>query len=297
MAAAGDGTTAGDRPLEPTTEVSGDPDAVPPRRWSWPGPVRLLSVAAVLVVALGVVAVMATLSHPARLGFAFSGAEPPARWPATDPGGVGAAEAAAAQTATAPLAGRRRATFELVDALAMFGLRAADLGDELYRIEVPADGGVTPRAEVRGDRVRLRAEENGRRGPAAVQVQLNSRVEWRLRLVGAVSDQLLDLGAGRLAGVELTGGSSRTELLLPRLAGALTVRMTGGVSQLSIRVPDAVPVRVRAGAGAGSVAVYLQRRDGVAAGELVSSPTWDRAAGRLYVDLVAGANTVTVAEG
>lgn len=33
----------------------------------------------------------------------------------------------------------------------------------------------------------------------------------------------------------------------------------------------------------------------MAAGELISSPSWDRAADRLYVDLVAAANTVTVA--
>ncbi|WP_319460973.1 hypothetical protein [Micromonospora sp. RTP1Z1] len=257
---------------DPAIEVSGGP--VPFRRWSWPVPVRLLSAAAVLVVALGVVAVAATLSHPARLGFAFSGAEPP----------------------SVTTAGRRRASFELVDGLTAFGLRTADLGDELYRIEVPADGGVTPRPEVRGDRVRLRVEENGRRGPAAVQVLLNSRVEWRLRLAGGVSDQLLDLSGGRLAGIELVGGSSRTELRLPRLTGTLTVRLTGGTSQLTVRVPDALPVRVRAASGAGSLAVYQERRDGVAAGDLVSSPGWDRAVDRLYVDLMAGANTVTVEE-
>ncbi|WP_446220196.1 hypothetical protein [Micromonospora sp. IBHARD004] len=281
---------------EPAVEVPGGPD-LSSRRWPWPGPVRLLSVAAVLVVALGVVAVVATLSHPARLGFAFSGGEPRAVTTAAEPGGVGAAEAAAEQAVTAPLAGRRRASFELADGLTTFGLRMADLGDELYRIEVPTDGGVTPRPEVRGDRVRLRVEENGRRGPAAVEVLLNSRVEWRLRLAGGVSDQLLDLSAGRLTGIELIGGSSRTELRLPRLSGTLTVRMTGGTSLLTVRVPDASPARVRAASGAASVAVYQERRDGVAAGELVSSPSWDRAVDRLYVELVAGANTVTVEEG
>ncbi|WP_146231271.1 hypothetical protein [Micromonospora sicca] len=172
----------------------------------------------------------------------------------------------------------------------------ADLGDELYRVEAPASGGVTPRPEVRGDRVWLRVEKHGRGGPAAVQVLLNSRVEWRLRLAGVVSDQLLDLGAGRVTGVELIGGSSRTELRLPRLAGTLTVRLTGGTSELTVRVPDASPARVRAAAGAASVTVYLEGRHGVAAGELISSPSWDRAVDRLYVDLVAAANAVTVAE-
>jgi hypothetical protein len=273
-------------------EVSGDPD--PPARVGW-SPVRLLAAAAVLVVALGVVAVAVTLSHPGRLGFAFSGGGRPeagSSW--VEPGGVGGAEAAADQAVTAPLAGRDRATFELADGVTTFGLRTADLGDELYRISAPQGAGVRPRPELLGDRVRLRVEPSGRRGPAAVQVLLNSRVTWRLRIVGGVDDQLLDLGAARLAGVELVGGATRTELRLPRLTGPLTVRMTGGVNQLVVRVPGGAPARVRVGSGAGAVGVYQDRRDGVGAGELIGSPGWDRSTERLYLDLVGGANTVSV---
>ncbi|MCI4061114.1 cell wall-active antibiotics response protein [Micromonospora sp. R77] len=307
MAVSGD--DAGRRPAgpEPTTaapapvvEVSGDPDAAAGRAGApggtgvaGAGPV--LAAAAVLVVVLGVVAVVVTMSHPERLGFAFSGGgRPPAPATGAESGGVGAAEAAADQVLAAPLAGRRRATFELVDGLTTFGLRTADLGEDLYRISTPPDGSVSPRAELSGDRVRLRVQERGRRGTAAVEVLLNSRVTWRLRIVGGVDVQLLDLTSARVAGVELVGGATRTELRLPRPAGTLTVRMTGGVNQFVIRVPDEVPVRVRVASGAGSVAVGADRRDGVAAGELLGSPGWDRAVRRLYVDLVAGANTVTV---
>ncbi|MGC1210541.1 MAG: hypothetical protein WA890_04620 [Micromonospora sp.] len=260
-------------------------------------PGRLLVAAAVLVVGLGALAVVETMSHPDRLGFAFSGGSQPLPPITSDrPRGVGAAEVAAEQTVTAPLGGRRRAIFELVDGPSTFDLGTADLGDDLYRVTAAVDGGVAPRVEVRGDRVWLRSAESGHPGPATVQVLLNTRVVWRLRLVGGVNDQVLDLDGARLAGVELFGGASRTELRLPRLVGSLTVRMTGGVNQLTVRVPGAPPVRVRAAAGAGSVAVYRDRRDGVAAGELVSSPNWDRSTDRLFVDLVAGANAVIVEE-
>jgi hypothetical protein len=261
----------------------------------WSGGARLLAAVAVLVVAFGVVAVVATLSHPARLGVAFSGGTPPATvTTAAGSGGVGAAEAAADQTLAAPLAGRRRATFELVDGLTTFGLRTADLGEDLYRISASVDAAVTPRPEVSGDRVRLRVQENGRSAPAAVQVLLSSRVTWRLRIVGGVNEQLLDLGSAHLAGVELVGGATRTELRLPQLTGPLTVRMTGGVNQLAVRVPGGVPARVRVASGAGAVTVYQDRRDGVAAGAVISSPNWDRSTERLYLDLVGGANTVSV---
>lgn len=275
-----------------------DPDLTGPGS-GWSGAARLLVAAAVLVVALGVVAVVVTLSHPARLGVAFSGGAPTVTAPEDrhQPGGVGAAEVAAEETLTAPRGDRRRADFELADGLTSFTLRAADLGDDLYRVSAPDGAGVTPRPEVTGDRVRLRVQENGRPGPAAVEVVLNSRVTWRLRLVGGVSEQQLDLGAARLAGIELVGGASRTGLRLPPLSGALTVRMTGGVSELTVIVPGGPPARVRVAAGAGSVAVYDDHRTGVAAGQLVSSPGWDRSRDRLYLDLVAGANTVSVAAG
>ncbi|PSK64373.1 hypothetical protein B0E53_03676 [Micromonospora sp. MH33] len=73
--------------------------------------------------------------------------------------------------------------------------------------------------------------------------------------------------------------------------------MTGGVGELTVTVPGGPPARVRVAAGAGSVAVYDDHRTGVAAGQLVSSPGWDRSRDRLYLDLAAGANTVSVAAG
>ncbi|MFI2713625.1 hypothetical protein ACH495_26220 [Micromonospora sp. NPDC018662] len=273
--------------------ASGDDSDLTDTRWS--GAARWLSAAAVLVVVLGAVAVAVTLSNPARLGVVFSGGPPPS--PATDAagsGGVGGAEVAAAETLTAPRGDRRQADFELVDGLTSFTLRAADLGDDLYRIGAPDDAGVTPRPQVTGDRVRLRITENGRSGPSAVEVVLNARLTWRVRLVGGVREQRLDLGAARLAGVELIGGASRTRLRLPPLDGTLTVRMAGGVGDLTVAVPGGPPARVRVASGAGSLAVYDERRAGIAAGEVVSSPGWDRAADRLYLDLVAGANAVSV---
>lgn len=101
-----------------------DPDHTAP---GWSGAARLLVAAAVLVVALGVVAVVATLSHPARLGVAFSGRAPTVT-EGHRPGGVGRAEVAAEETLTAPRGDRRSADFELADGLTSFTLRAADLG-------------------------------------------------------------------------------------------------------------------------------------------------------------------------
>ncbi|MCM0676831.1 hypothetical protein NCC78_19380 [Micromonospora phytophila] len=286
----------------PQVDIVGDGSA-DPERPSWPHGARLLVAAALVVLALGAVAVVATLSDPHRLGVAFSGGgrtAGPTVTVAADPGGLGAAAATSAQPAngqvqTAPLAGRRRASFELVDGLTGFDLRVDDLGEELYRIGAPAGSGRRPRPEVLGDRVLLRLEPGDRPGPGTVEVVLNARVTWRLRLAGGVSEQRIDLTGARLAGVELVGGSARTDLRLPRVTGTVTVRLTGGVNRFDLQVPGSPPVRVRVAAGAGAVAIYDQRSDGVAAGSLLGSPGWDRSVDRVYVDLVAGANTVNVA--
>ncbi|MGB2569981.1 hypothetical protein ACPFP2_16230 [Micromonospora citrea] len=299
------GETAGDGPPDvepagasaaPVVPVGGEPADEPPYRSPWPSAARLLAAAAIVVLALGALAVTVTLANPDRLGVAFSGGRPtaPTLAPAA-PGRGGTARAAAAEQAlTAPLAGRRRATFELADGLTSFRLRTEDLGDDLYQVSSPADSGVQPRPEVLGERVQLRLVKSGRAGRGAVDVVLNSRVAWRLRLVGGVSEHLLDLTSARLSGVEVIGGAARIDLRLPEIRGALTVRMTGGVNQFVVHAPGRPPVRVRAAAGAGGVTVYDDRRDGVGPGEMVSSPNWDRSVDRVYVDLVAGAHTVTV---
>ncbi|MFI6270561.1 hypothetical protein [Micromonospora zamorensis] len=243
------------------------------------------------------------------------GARPDGAWPgdAGRPGGAdpdsadGRPGAAGGELLTAPLAGREKGTFVLADGLSSFDLGVADLGDDLYRISSPAGSGVLGRPTVLGETVRLEVVKSGASETRSLRVVLNERVAWRLQLVSGVSSQVLDLTRARLLGVELAGGSSRTEILLPPITATstgnashpdstsiMTVRLTGGTSQLDIRAAGETPVRVRVGAGAGSVVVRDDRWDGVAAGAVLSTPGWDRSAARLFLDLVAGANTVTV---
>ncbi|MFF5173408.1 hypothetical protein ACFY3U_12300 [Micromonospora sp. NPDC000089] len=288
----------GDRRDDPGQSNVGPTDDARAARASWFPGARLLAAAAVLVLALGAVAVVVTLANPDRLGVAFSGGRggPPTVWVGGEPAGAGAAENAAERAATAPVGGRRRATFELVDGVIVLRLRVADLGDELYRISSPAGAALAPRPEVAGDRVRLRVVGSDGTGPGVVDVVLNSRVGWRLRLLAGATEQHLDLTGARLAGLELLGGASRVDLRLPVVTGTLTVRMSGGADRFAVHAPGGPPVRVRAAIGAGVVSVYGDRRDGVPAGALISSPNWDRRADRVYVDLVAGARTVTVTD-
>ncbi|WP_405433179.1 hypothetical protein [Micromonospora sp. NBC_00617] len=267
-----------------------------PGRWSVGA--RLLLAAAVVVLVLGASAVVVIIADPYRLGQAYSGAPDGVQSDGTRPDGTRpGADAAADQTMTTPLAGRQKATFVLADGLSSFDLRVADLGDDLYRISSPAGSGVAVRPVVQGETVRLGVVATGTSEGRAARVLLSERVAWRLRLEGGVGEQVLDLAQARLLGVDLVGGSARTDLILPPVnGGTTTVRLTGGVNRFDIRVPGTPPVRVRVGAGAGSVAVREERWAGVAAGALLSTPGWDRSTNRLFLDLVAGAGTVTVTD-
>ncbi|MFI7079148.1 hypothetical protein ACIBO1_17805 [Micromonospora sp. NPDC049903] len=288
-----DGVTVGD-------DVTVGEDEPGDGRPTWSAGARLLAAAAVLMLGLGATAVVVILSDPHRLGRVFSGDLPEVTAAPDGTSGLGGAARAAAQrpeqVETAPLAGRQRASFELVDGVSRFDLRVTDLGEELYRIITPAESVTRLRPELAGDRVRLRLTQDGT-GPGEVEVLLNARVRWQVSLNGGSTERRLDLAAARLSGLELAGGATRTTLRLPAVEGLVVVRVTGGVNRFDVTVVGSVPVRVRSVAGAGAVAVYDERLDGVAPQTVLGSPGWDRAGDRIFLDLVAGANRVTVRGG
>ncbi|WP_305783521.1 hypothetical protein [Symbioplanes lichenis] len=207
--------------------------------------------------------------------------------------GAGAEEDddAGGHVATAARGGRTVAGFDLLDGARTVSVRTADLGDGLYRVATPAGGPAVPRVAERDGRVQLRFD-----GPAeAVQVMLSDRVRWDLRVAGGTDRGSIDLSAGRVAGVELSGGASRIDLVLPRPDGTLTVRMSGGVDLLDVRAAGAVPTRVTVARGAGQVVLDGETHSGVAAGRTFTSAAWADGPDRLEVDAAGGVNALTVA--
>ena len=296
-------------PTTPQPEPASDRPAATDDENAGTGPTfsagaRLLAAAVLLVLGLGASAVVAILSDPHRLGWVFTGEGPRPQISAGSRGasGLGGAARAAAQTSeevrTAPLAGRERARFELVDGVTRFELRMADLGEELYRITSSAESDARPRPELTADRLRLRLRlQQVGDGPGDVEVLLNTQVSWALRITGGSTERHLDLTAGRLSALEFVGGATRTQLRLPRTRGTLVARVSGGVNIFDATVAGGVPVRVRVNSGAAVVQVYDERHDGIPAGTVLGSPAWDRSVDRIFLDLVAGAHLVTVRAG
>jgi hypothetical protein len=214
-----------------------------------------------------------------------------------DPATPAPADANVENVVSAPLGGRADAGFDLVDGTTMINMRLAALGDELYRISTPAGASVLPKVTADGDRLRLFLVRSGIQGVGAVNVALNVKVRWDLRVLGGAKQTVIDLSGGRVDGVELAGGATRIDLTLPRPDGTLSVRMTGGVNQFLVHTADSVPVRVRVGSGAGRVVLDGRQRNGIAPGASFTTARWTNGGDRIDLDAVAGMATLTVDRG
>lgn len=193
-----------------------------------------------------------------------------------------------------PLDGRDAATFELLTGATSVTIRAAELGDRLYRIETPDGGRHVPRVVTDDGRVRLQLVDSGHGGASVVDIQLDTSVLWRLRLVAGATDEVVDLSAGRVADIEFIGGVNSIDLALPRPAGTVAVRMSGGVSRWAMHLPTGVPTRVQVGGGASSVTIDGATRSGLSAGTTLRSDGWDAASDRYDVQAAAGVSTISV---
>jgi hypothetical protein len=198
------------------------------------------------------------------------------------------AQASPSSTAVGPLDGRTKAGFDVVNGAAAISLRTADLGADLYRISAPAG---SPRVTEEDGRVRLYLDDGA---PPAVDVVLSSRIRWDLRIGGGTEMSTIDLSGARLSAVDLSGGAGRIVLTLPKPDGTLTVQLSGGVNRFDVHTAGTVPVRVRLGSGAGQVVLDGTSHNGVAAGALFTTASWDGAVDRIDLDAVAGMSAMTV---
>lgn len=193
-----------------------------------------------------------------------------------------------------PLDGRREATFDLRSGAISVTVRGLDLGDRLYRIETPDNANIVPAVSDSGGNVGLQLNNVDGTGPSAVVVQLNRAVRWQLRFTAGATTDAVDLKDMNISGVIFIGGVTNIDLTLPRPHGTLPVQMGGGASRFGVHAPAGVPVRVRAGGGAGGVSVDDTTRSGVAAGTVITPDGWDSATDRYDIDNTAGVSAVTV---
>jgi hypothetical protein len=200
------------------------------------------------------------------------------------------------KVATAPLDGRRTASFELVAATTKVTVRSRDLGDDLYKITAADDSGTAPKPVLTENRVQLMLSPDGDGAAGVVEVVLSNKVTWQLGFGGGADEQIIDFTGGRISTLTLSGGSRRVDLALPVPVGTVPVRVTGAIEDFSISSPAGNPVRVRVDSGAKTVAAGERTLRDVEPGSTLTPKDW-KVPNRYDVDAASRVTLLTVKSG
>lgn len=130
--------------------------------------------------------------------------------------------------------------------------------------------------------------------PTRGELTLSGRVPWDITARWGISDVVADLRDLDLRGLEVSRGSSHTEVRLPRPTKSVAIRIGGGASNVELIRPVDVPVRVRIGSGVSKLAVDDFRLDSGGGGTDWQSPDYEKAGGRYDIQIGAGASKVTI---
>ncbi|HZS25090.1 MAG TPA: hypothetical protein VFA30_08900 [Gaiellaceae bacterium] len=195
--------------------------------------------------------------------------------------------------ATAPRGSTTRATLDVESGATSITVRAAAIGDDLYRVSTPRGAGVAASVVHDGNRVQVFTHGKGA-GPAALVVAVSPSVRWRVRVNGGASDLVVDFGAGKLASASVAAGDARATFTLSRPTGDVPIGLSGGASELDVHAPPGVPVRVSIDGGASSLILDGIHRTGIAAGTVVTPPGWTSATARYDLVAHAGVSAITV---
>jgi hypothetical protein len=132
-----------------------------------------------------------------------------------------------------------------------------------------------------------------KKGSGQLDVRLNARIAWSLKMTGGVTTSSFDLAGATVRRIDLVGGASRIDMALPSPAAVIPIRMSGGVKTWGITTVGEVPVRVLLRDGGGAVVLNGDRKLGIKRGTLLRAD--GRSGGGLAIDAVAGLGTLTVA--
>jgi hypothetical protein len=130
--------------------------------------------------------------------------------------------------------------------------------------------------------------------PPSGQVTLNGSIPWHIRVRGGTAHTRFGLRDLILYALELGGGASQVELILPTPAGTVPVRVAGGVHDLTVLRPAGVAARVQVGHGARRLTLDDQHFGAVGGSTRWQSPGYDQTGDRYDIAVRGGADTLTL---
>ena len=169
--------------------------------------------------------------------------------------------------------------------------------EDLYRARFE---GKVPIVRVKGGKVSIvyaRFPRFGQRDfwlERPAEVALNATITWHIEVRGNLSRLTADLREVRLGSINLAGGASRTEIMLPRPSATVSVHILGGASNVTIHRPEGVAARAHVGGGATNL-TFDEKHLGAIGGDVnLQSPDYDDDANRYDFEVTGGANNLTI---
>jgi len=186
-------------------------------------------------------------------------------------------------------------SFELASDVAVLNVSVAAIGTDPVRVSTPDGSGLKTRLTRDGSSVKLTAQVVDKNGSGQVDVQLNSKVTWSLRMTSGAREENFALAKAWLRRIDLIGGVARITMALPTPDETLPIRMTGGVNTWKISTPVRVPVQVLLRDGGGKVTLNGDEADGIKRNTTLRAGGGTNDSGGLGIDAVAGLGTLIVA--
>ncbi len=131
-------------------------------------------------------------------------------------------------------------------------------------------------------------------GERAAHVTLNAAIPWRITLQGGASEVNADLSGLDLLDLDVKGGMSNFRITLPNPSSVIPIRIAGGASDITIRRPEGVAMRVHLKGWVSTLIFDDQTYGNVGSDVRLQSPGYEGSAKRYDVEVVGSASTVTV---
>jgi len=198
---------------------------------------------------------------------------------------------------SAPLADLESARLAFPSGAFRLTLRAGDVKGALYqaRFEGPVpdvkaiDGVVTIRYP---RRLWVPSREK-----TAAQVTLSRAIPWQIVIQGGTSEMTAELGGLNLTFLEVKGGLHVVHLDLPAPTGRVPMRISGGVSEVTVRRPAGVAARVHLKGWAAGFVFDDQTFSAVGNDVRLQSTGFDPAAPYYDIEVASSANQLTITSG
>ena len=198
---------------------------------------------------------------------------------------------------SAPLADLESARLVFPSGAFRLNLRASDVKGALYqaRFEGPVpdvkakEGVVTVRYP---RRLWVPSKEK-----TAAEVTLSCAIPWQIVIQGGASEITAELGGLNLASLEVKGGLHKVHLDLPAPTGRVPMRISGGVSEVTVRRPAGVAARVHLKGWAAEFVFDDQTFSAVGNDVRLQSQGFDPATPYYDIEVASSASMVTITSG